>query len=236
MRYAHQEFRVVLLANFAQDLLKVDLYRYDEKWEKEGSQVLRDYFHIDESEMNELFHRARRNSSCELPALSTAIRPKDDAAIIDLRQASDFNESKLPGSVSLPIAQAGAKSPFFDPSLLSDTWTRLENEFASPGNTLREAISGKRILVVCYDGDSARVAASVMRAKGYEVDSLRGGLDGLASMISSPKLPENDASQLPAPSWLQLCEVQHPSSHPAGETAAPANAKLLHSQQPTVRA
>ena len=212
------------------------MYRYDEKWEREGSQILREFFHIDESEMNELFHRARRNSSCELPVLSSAIRPKDGIAIIDLRQAGDFNESKLPGSVNLPIAQAGAKSPFFDPSLLSDTWKRLEDEFASPGDSLREAITGKRILVVCYDGDSARIAASVMRAKGHEVDSLRDGLDGLASMISSPKLSENDASQLPPPSWLQLCEVQHPPSHHVGGTTASVNSELLHSQQPTVRA
>lgn len=35
------------------------------------------------------------------------------------------------------------------------------------------------VLVVCYNGDSARVATSVLRAKGLEADSVRGGLHGL---------------------------------------------------------
>lgn len=32
-----------------------------------------------------------------------------------------------------------------------------------------------RVLVVCYDGDTARVATSVLRAKGIDADSVRGG-------------------------------------------------------------
>lgn len=31
------------------------------------------------------------------------------------------------------------------------------------------------VLVVCYDGDTARVATSVLRAKGLDADSVRGG-------------------------------------------------------------
>lgn len=35
------------------------------------------------------------------------------------------------------------------------------------------------VLVVCYDGDSARVATSVLRARGLEADSVRGGYRAL---------------------------------------------------------
>lgn len=35
------------------------------------------------------------------------------------------------------------------------------------------------VLVVCYDGDTARVATSVLRAKGLNADSVRGGYRAL---------------------------------------------------------
>ena len=35
------------------------------------------------------------------------------------------------------------------------------------------------MLVICYNGDTARVATSVLRAKGIEADSLRGGYQAL---------------------------------------------------------
>jgi rhodanese-related sulfurtransferase len=45
-----------------------------------------------------------------------------------------------------------------------------------------EALSklrGQHVLVICYHGDTARVATSVLRAKGIEADSLRGGYQAL---------------------------------------------------------
>lgn len=35
------------------------------------------------------------------------------------------------------------------------------------------------MLVICYNGDTARIATSVLRAKGIEGDSLRGGYQAL---------------------------------------------------------
>jgi rhodanese-related sulfurtransferase len=41
----------------------------------------------------------------------------------------------------------------------------------------------RHVLVVCYNGDSARVATSVLRAKGLEADSVRGGYGALKMFI-----------------------------------------------------
>lgn len=63
---------------------------------------------------------------------------------------------------------------------------------------------GKRILVLCYDGDSARVATSVLRAKGYEADSIRGGFKALGEMRA--EAPAQKTGQQDTV-WLKLsCE------------------------------
>jgi hypothetical protein len=36
-------------------------------------------------------------------------------------------------------------------------------------------LSGKDVVVICYDGDTARVATSVLRAKGITATSIKGG-------------------------------------------------------------
>ncbi|KAJ6789165.1 hypothetical protein PWT90_03289 [Aphanocladium album] len=215
-----------------EELLKVDLYRYDEKWEWEASKALQHYFYVNEKQMDELMRRAQETCVCEIPKLSAALQSRDNAAIIDLRQPSDFDKGKLPGSMNIPLAQPGTKSPFFDPANLSSLWTQLEKEFASPSGELT-SLKGKNTLVVCYDGDSARVAASVMRAKGYEVNSLRAGLDGLVTMLSNPQSCGKSEPEK-QPSWLQLCEAQRPTTDPVDASSANPSSELRTIQQATV--
>ena len=52
-------------------------------------------------------------------------------------------------------------------------------------------LRGKRVLTMCYDGDSARVANSVLRAKGVNSDSIRGGYGALATV----RLPDAGSAQ-----------------------------------------
>ncbi|OAA76699.1 cysteine synthase B [Akanthomyces lecanii RCEF 1005] len=216
-----------------EELLKVDLYRYDEKWEWEASKALQGYFHVNEGQMDELMRRAQETCTCEIPKLSAALHPRDNAAILDLRQPADFEKGKLPGSFNIPLTHPGTTSPFFDPSTLSQLWTKLEKEFASPSGELA-GLKGKDTLVVCYDGDSARVAASVMRAKGYEANSLRAGLDGLVTMLSTPQTCSKTAPEQQT-SWLQLCEAQRPPAASVEVPASNPSSELRNLQQAAVR-
>lgn len=104
---------------------------------------------------------------------------KEGTAIIDLRQRADFEEFSLPGSVNLPFANSSSPSPFSDPAVLEALWSKLDNYFSTPPDDLGLLLQGKRIMVLCYDGDSSRVATSVLRAKGYEADSVRGGFQAV---------------------------------------------------------
>ncbi|MBE3043398.1 rhodanese-like domain-containing protein [Candidatus Bathyarchaeota archaeon] len=107
------------------------------------------------------------------------MKPQPRTSIIDLRQPLDFQDFHLPGSVNVPFVHEDTPNPFSDSQVLASLWKRLEETFKAPGAELECLLQGRRVLLLCYDGDSARVATSVLRAKGYEADSIGGGFRAL---------------------------------------------------------
>ena len=151
--------------------MDVDLYRYDEKWERDASTVLRDFYE----------YTAPTNST-DTYGLHAIIVPKQDTRIIDMRHPSDFVHFSLPEAVNVPLSSRDTPGPFADPSILRALWKKLDKTFKEPTDELKELLDGKRLLLVCYDGDSSRVATSVLRASGYEADSIRGGFRALEDL------------------------------------------------------
>ncbi|GAP93409.2 putative cysteine synthase A [Rosellinia necatrix] len=168
-----------------QELTKVDKYRYDEAWERDCFDVLQDFFEV--PNMFNLLHSIR--SSINL-SLQDILIPKTDASVVDLRQPSDFHTYQVPGSTNLPIALPSNSSPFLDPAVMTTVWTQLEETFSSLDADLLSVLQDKRILVICYDGDTSRVATSVLRAKGFAADSIQGGFSNFSRLdqISKPDI------------------------------------------------
>lgn len=130
--------------------------------------------------------------------VTSKVAPKTDTAIIDLRQPLDFQDFHLPGCINMAFVHEDTPSPFADPQVLDALWRKLEDSFKSPCKELEDLIRSKRILLLCYDGDSARVATSVLRAKGCEVDSVKGGFKALR------RLREQSDSDVSADSEQQV--------------------------------
>lgn len=178
-------------SNREQSLLETDLYRYDEAWEKVPTRALQDYFNIAEELIDDLISIASKLSSNELDKIP--VQP--NSCIIDLRKAEDYNTFHLPTSVNLPLVTEDSPNPFTDATALGFLWGRFEALFANPSKDLLSLIENKKILLLCYDGDSARVATSVLRAKGYQADSLRGGFQALGEMNQNrPDTPVDEAN------------------------------------------
>lgn len=78
-------------------------------------------------------------------------------------------------------------SPFFNPGVLEAQWTELEDLFKSDSKL--QQLRGQRVLVLCYNGDTARTATSVLRAKGIEADSVKGGSNALEKCFPELKSP-----------------------------------------------
>lgn len=137
--------------------------------------------------------------------LQNMLRSRQDAVVIDLRQPEDFGAFHLPGSVNMPFTHQSTPNPFSDAKILESLWQRLEATFKAPSQELKALLQDKRILLTCYDGDSARVATSVLRAKGYEADSIRGGFTALSKMQQSSSQVTLDRSRETSP-WMELSQ------------------------------
>lgn len=137
-----------------QNLTTVDLYRYDEAWELNPTQALESF----------------TNDTTTPPAIT----------LVDLRKPDDFALDHIPGSHNLPLqtANASTPSPFFAAHVLEAQWKELETTFTNERIDAHE-LSGKNVCVICYNGDTARVATSILRAKGVAANSIKGGIQAL---------------------------------------------------------
>ncbi|KAF4344297.1 cysteine synthase A [Fusarium beomiforme] len=188
-----------------EDLLKVDLYRYDEKWERTASEALDAFFDVDRGALLDMVLTDPKAGSVNTVDLQSILRSKQDISIIDLRQPQDFSNFHLPGAVNLPFVWDDTPSPFSNAKLLESLWTSLEDTFKNPGPEIQSLLNGRKILLTCYDGDSARVATSVLRAKGHEADSIRGGFQALNKMRqSSNQAPVTESRG--SSSWVDLSQ------------------------------
>ncbi|KAL1626907.1 hypothetical protein SLS54_002445 [Diplodia seriata] len=160
-QYINEYFAALAPSNFHpitnRNLTTVDRHRYDESWELPAPTALHAFYDL------------ASPTPSPLPATS----------IIDLRQPSDFACWHLPGAVNAPQASVlrTTPSPFSDAAVLAAQWRELEAFFGGDlslqsASSLRDG----RVLVVCYDGDTARVATSVLRARGVKAESVKGGM------------------------------------------------------------
>lgn len=145
-------------------MTKVDLHRYDEAWERDALDIL-----------PQVYGSPRSLEQSLLSEIS--LRPQH--RVLDLRQAADFQAWHLPQSINLPLASVSPQtpSPFSDPAVLEAQWVELEQIFHD--DSVVSDLGSAHVVVLCYGGDSARVATSVLRNRGVEADSVRGGYRAL---------------------------------------------------------
>jgi hypothetical protein len=53
----------------------------------------------------------------------------------------------------------------------------------SPNTISAYELTGKNVGVICYDGDTARIATSVLRSKGITASSIKGGFCALTTQL-----------------------------------------------------
>ena len=151
-----------------QRLGRVDLYRYDESWERSPVVLFTQYY---------------EPPRCFSPDLLSGMVLRHLCCVLDLRTAADFATWNLPGSVNIPLHSLDSHTPkpFTEPGVLEAQWLELEALYSNEGGLSK--LNAHHVLVICYNGDTARIATSVLRAKGIEADSLRGGYQALKDHV-----------------------------------------------------
>jgi rhodanese-related sulfurtransferase len=104
-------------------------------------------------------------SGLELPRL----------AVLDLRPSDKFLVSHIRDSHNIPL-QLSQEDLFGDARALEHRWAELRQSL--DGDAWVWEVEGK-VLVLCADGDSSRLATSILRARGREALCVEGGYPAL---------------------------------------------------------
>jgi rhodanese-related sulfurtransferase len=114
----------------------------------------------------------RGKLACKRPRFS-------EAAILDLRQSKDYEAGHIRGSQSSPLKNLTEKTGdiFQDPNALPMHRTNLRVKFSEEVDRLGSKTSP--LFVLCYDGETSRLATSILRAAGYTRLSVSGGFSAL---------------------------------------------------------
>lgn len=155
-----------------QGLLHVDTNEYDGKWELSATDAMTMLYGPD-------WNASTHPLCSKIPTSGTTHpSPSPNPIVIDLRSPSDFATGHIPTAINTPLANitAGTPSPFDDVDTLQTQWTDLKAQCAN-GELSRalQATSGPSV-VLCFNGETSRLATAVMRATGVEAYSVRRGM------------------------------------------------------------
>lgn len=120
------------------------------------------------------------------------LRLRQGYTVLDVRPRTEFAVSHLPGSVNIPIASLSidSASPWENSHVMAAQWRELESIFG--GGSLDTVspiaqilLQNRKVLLVCKNGDTARIAASILGAKGAATENLKGGMQALESWANA---------------------------------------------------
>lgn len=170
-------------ANVKQNLMRADKHLYDSNWEIEFSKAL-DMLNINAGTL-----RMEVDLPRETAALGGPGAPTSSPVVLDLRAAVHFAHGHIPSAWNYPLRslEKYSRSPYDDSELLERQWLELEELFAR-GEwqvELFRRLQSRPVVLVCYKGDTARVGSSVLRARGVEALSIRGGMDSIMQELTA---------------------------------------------------
>lgn len=166
-----------LLTILPKSLLDVDTDEYDGRWEfsAHGAMTML-YGHDWNENQHPLCGKAIPNGVIH----DNSVKPEHSSkvTVIDLRSSQDFDDEHIRGAISTPLANLTAATPSLsdDVDTLQQQWKDLKAK--CEGEELRNILNAasNSYLVLCYNGETSRIATAVMRAQGVEAYSVMGGM------------------------------------------------------------
>jgi rhodanese-related sulfurtransferase len=115
----------------------------------------------------------------EYPTTANELYVSSDMAILDLRPRDAFVVSHLRGSVNIPLSLTGG-GLFSDATAVEGRWVEMRQAFEREDWTLA---GDRKVLVLCEDEDSGRMATAMLRAKDIQATCVAGGYLALATDV-----------------------------------------------------
>ncbi|KAJ3839316.1 tryptophan synthase beta subunit-like PLP-dependent enzyme [Lentinula raphanica] len=157
-----------------EELLHVDRYPYQSEWELPAGVVL--------SKILACMYNEDKGGS-DNPSESrwdtnSRDRPCKNIVILDLRAGSDFEKRHFPAAISLDIGiDDKTPNPFLDTPTMVRIWTTLDQRLSHEDVLFSEKKMNENVVIVfCYDGNTSRIATSILRHRGVEAYSCTRGI------------------------------------------------------------
>jgi glyoxylase-like metal-dependent hydrolase (beta-lactamase superfamily II) len=99
----------------------------------------------------------------------------DAVAVVDIREAAEFNDWHIHGSTNVPVYDAINRG-----------------EQASVTDGLKSLPQNKAIVAVCHAGNTSKIVANVLESMGYDAFSLAGGMHGFSNAWTEAAVPTTD--------------------------------------------
>lgn len=169
-----------------------DTDKYDLKWELTASEALSVLTGVNHG----FKHEVVQFEEIKMPPkpLSAAVPSigMPSPIIFDLRAANDFENSHIPNALSTPLQSLHATTPspladFTETGVLRQQWTNLKPKFSGQDPEIEEILARQlpitAIIVLCYKGETSRIASAVLRTRGLEAFSIKGGMQVEQTLI-----------------------------------------------------
>ncbi|KAH8588190.1 tryptophan synthase beta subunit-like PLP-dependent enzyme [Bisporella sp. PMI_857] len=153
-------------------LLTIDTHLYDPAWE------------LDPADTLTMLHTSNDGHEClVVGGRGPDQTPSHPAVrILDIRSAADFEAHRVYGAVNLPFSTVSSTSisPFEDIAVLEAQWK--EGKKILDKNELTALLKNEKptMVVICYNGESARMSTSILRAQKIKAFSVKGGMPAMA--------------------------------------------------------
>ena len=117
--------------------------------------------------------------------LQNGFHSANSTMLLDLRSIEDFNTAHMYGAVTTPLHSltAATASPFDDVEVLKTQWRELKEKMSGYEFSYSADPESGPVIVVCYHGETARLACSIMRAQGIECYSIKGGMSAVLEVM-----------------------------------------------------
>lgn len=127
----------------------------------------------------------------ENPSMTSLEESDESVKVVDLRSAQDFSDLHIHGAHQISLdgptpGAAGGVDLFANAGAVHAVWTNLQMLFKT--YPVAELFSQAKchsttIIILCYNGEVSRLATSILRGKGVEAFSIRGGVEELWKVI-----------------------------------------------------
>ncbi|KAJ4469556.1 tryptophan synthase beta subunit-like PLP-dependent enzyme [Lentinula aciculospora] len=156
-------------------LLHVDCYPYQLEWELSAEIILpRILAHM---------WNARVGGN-KKPDLTAEFQIWKSVVILDIRSEVDFSKRHFPAAIRFDIGNNGeSPNPFHDTPTMVKQWRSLNEQLSHENPIFGQEIDGKTAVIFCYDGNTSRVATSILRHRGVEAYSCVGGISACWELL-----------------------------------------------------